>query len=74
MTGQTRKPGQVVQPENRLDRVERILEQLAERQIHAEKRQDRTQAQLDALTERVNQVVGAVNLLAGLIAPPGEST
>lgn len=73
MTGQTTKADRVVQPANRLDRVERILEQLAERQIHAENRQDRTQAQLDALAERVNEVVGAVNLLAGFIASPGEN-
>lgn len=49
MTGQTRVPGRVERPENRLNRVERILEQMAEREIHAEYRQNRTQAQLDAL-------------------------
>ncbi len=70
MTRQTSRAGRL---DNRLDRVERILEQLAERQIHAENRQDRTQAQLDALAERVNEVVGAVNLLAGLVASPGEN-
>ena len=73
MTRQTRQPSRVERLENSLDRVERILEQLAERQIHAENRQDRTQAQLDALAERVNEVVGAVNLLAGLVASPGEN-
>ena len=73
MTRQTRQPSRAGRLDNRLDRVERILEQLAERQIHAENRQDRTQAQLDALAERVNEVVGAVNLLAGLVASPGEN-
>ena len=71
MSRQTKQPNRTDRLENRMDRVERMLEQLAERQIHAENRQDRTQLQLDQLGERVDQMVGAVNLLAALQAPPG---
>ena len=50
-----KKPNRVEQVENRLDRVERLLEQLAERQIHADNRLDRFEQALIASTQAAQE-------------------
>ncbi len=55
MARQTKSPDRVEQVENRLDRVERMLEQLAERQIHAGNRLDRFEQALIASAQTTRQ-------------------
>lgn len=43
---------------DRLDRVERILEQIAERQEQADQRQERTEQQLNHLIEVTDRLIG----------------
>lgn len=85
MTRQTRKPNRVEQVENRLDRVERMLEQLAERQIHADNRLDRfeqaliastqtTQQNIDRLSSEISLLLQAVHGHISQSTPPAHGT
>ena len=80
---QQKKPNRGEQAENRLDRVERLLEQLAERQIHADNRLDRfeqvaqeqherTQQNLDQLSAAIGFLVAAVQGHVGQPSPPAH--
>ncbi|MCY3994403.1 MAG: hypothetical protein OXF50_24480 [Caldilineaceae bacterium] len=57
MTRQTKRPNRVEQVENPLDRVERMLEQLAERQIHADNRLDRFERALIASAQATQKSI-----------------
>lgn len=78
MSTRKKTPNRVEQVENRLDRVERLLEQLAERQIHADNRLDRfeqaliastvaTQENIDRLTEQISQLSQKTEYMLGTI-------
>ena len=83
MTRQTKNPNRVEQVENRLDRVERLLEQLAERQIHADNRLDRfeqaliastqaTQKNIDQLSEQIGFLLTALQGHIAQSTPPAH--
>ena len=78
MAGQTKSPNRVEQGENRLDRVERMLEQLAERQIHADNRLDRfeqaliasaqtTQQNIDRLSAEIERLTAQTGILLQVV-------
>ncbi len=83
MTRQAKKPNRVEQVENRLDRVERLLEQLTERQIHADNRLDRfeqaliastqaTQKNIDQLSEQIGFLLTALQGHIAQSTPPAH--
>ena len=78
MARQTKSPNRVEQVENRLDRVERMLEQLAERQIHADNRLDRfeqaliasaqtTQKNIDRLSAEIDRLSTQTGVLLQVV-------
>lgn len=84
MTMPRKKPNRVEQVENRLDRVERMLEQLTERQIHADNRLDRfeqaliastqaTQKNIDQLSTEIRFLLQSVQGHISQSTPPAHS-
>ncbi len=78
MARQTNSPNRVEQVEKRLDRVERMLEQLAERQIHADNRLDRfeqaliasaqtTQQNIDRLSAEIDRLTAQTGILLQVV-------
>ena len=78
ITRQTKQPNRVEQVENRLDRVERMLEQLTERQIHADNRLDRfeqalissaqtTQKNIDRLSAEIDRLSTQTGVLLQVV-------
>ena len=67
MTRQTKRPNRTEQLENRMDRVERMLEQLAERQIHADNRMDRLEQAIADTGKQIAQVSNDVRFLVTAI-------
>ena len=78
MARQTKSPNRVEQVENRLDRVEPMLERLAERQIHAGNRLDRfeqaliasaqtTQLDIDRLSAAIDRLTTQTGILLQVV-------
>ena len=67
MTTPRKKPNRVAQVENRLDRVERMLEQLTERQIHADNRLDRFEQALIASTQATQNHIDQLSAQIGFL-------
>ena len=58
--------------EDRLDRVERLLEQLAERQIHTDNRMDRANIRMDRLEKALDNTEKLIDRNADQIARNSE--